>query len=141
MCDHNLHKKDRKRHNHRHHGILHAISTKVEDKQLINPSIAHIETSNNKQNAVCFTCGKINPIGEEYCRSCGTKIYKCPISNAPFSEGDKFIQCPYCNSIFHAHHFEIWRQNNNNCPYCSKPLEHVKKGVIGINYFKAPPLA
>ena len=145
MCNHISEKKDRKIHAHGHHGILHSISTRSIQKQTINSSSAHNETHNKmnrqKLSAVCFTCGKINPIGEEYCRNCGAKIYKCPISNAPFSEGDEFIQCPHCNSIFHAHHFEIWSQNNTNCPYCSRPLEHVKKGIIGINYFEAPPLA
>lgn len=44
----------------------------------------------------------------------------CPIYKLYFSDNQKILYCPNCESLFHEEHLLEWLSKNNDCPVCER---------------------
>ncbi len=87
----------------------------------------------------CFNCGQtFNSDNIKFCNNCGVEIQVCPISRNKFRIGERFAQCPNCQTVYHYHHLIDWLNNNDRCPNCRNKINSIHKGIVGMNYIYNP---
>lgn len=83
----------------------------------------------------CFNCDKtFNTENIKFCNNCGGELLINPISRNNLRTGNRFAQCPRCNTLFHYHHLTNWLENDDRCPNCRESSDSIVNGTVGVNF-------